>query len=339
MALHTSRNVRRRRGVILLVVLAMLTLMAIVGLTFVLYSESASESARINRDAEDAPSQTDLSPQQLLDYFLGQLLYDAADDPNGVYSALRGHGLLRGEYGLNYDFGPGGVIALGNNSVPYNGVGRLHGASVFAADAAAPPEAKDDYNLVNYTYFPGDGFLRDPERPGVRSDPSAARQPFWGGFNAPYTYSDLNTMPLAAVKADGTVLLPSYHRPWAGFGPLDPANPNWTDAAKPWLKYLVLRPRPADNPPLNGRPGFPLPADPGGDVKNLLDAPGGNDSIWLDLNYPILTARDGRRFKPLFAPLIVDLDGRVNVNVHGNMRGAKRRPGLEPGLGTVGGGP
>ncbi|HVS40432.1 MAG TPA: hypothetical protein VMS17_33045 [Gemmataceae bacterium] len=323
MTKHPPSRGLRRRAVVLLIVLVMLTLFAVAGLTFVLYAESASESARFNRDAESlATAGPDVPPGVLLDYFLNQLLYDTTDDGVGAYSALRGHSLLRGMYGLDYDFDPNGVAVLGNNSVPYNGTGRLHLPSVFAADAAAPAAAQDDYNLVNYTYFPADGFLRDPERPGVRSDLSAPRKPFWGAFNAPYTYPDLNNMFLAAVKADGTVLLPSFHRPWAGFGPLDPANPNWTDATTPWLKYMVLRPRPADNPPINGRPGFPLPADPGGDVKNLLDAPGGNDSIWLDLNFPVMTAADGRKFKVLFAPLIVDLDGRVNVNFHGDMRGA-----------------
>jgi len=32
----------------------------------------------------------------------------------------------------------------------------------------------------------------------------------------------------------------------------------------------------------------------------------------------VKTTRGGTKFKPLFAFLVVDLDGRVNVNVHGN---------------------
>src|SRR5262249_6352705 len=46
-----------------------------------------------------------------------------------------------------------------------------------------------------------------------------------------------------------------------------------------------------------------------------------NDSFWMDLGFPVLVAPDGRHFKPLFAALVIDLDNRVNVNVHGNVQG------------------
>jgi hypothetical protein len=294
-----------RPGVILLVVLALLTLFALVGLSFVLYAGTEAASARLFREAQSG-DRPDLPPELLLGYFLGQLLYDVPDDAAGVASALRGHSLARLLYGYNDQ---------GSNTLPFNGTGRLH--------APSPFPGIDDYNVVNYTYYPSDGFLRDPERLGWRTDLTQPRGPFTGGFNASYTYPDLNNLFLAAVKADGTLLLPSFHRSWTGFGSLDPNNPHWYDATKPWLKYLVLRPRPADM-----GPGFPAPEDTGGDVKNLQAAPGGNDSIWIDLGFPVLQAPGGRRYKPLFAPLILDLDNRVNVNVHGNVQGrdAQGRP-------------
>jgi hypothetical protein len=332
---------------ILLVVLSMLTLLALLGVSFVLYATSTRHSARLAVEAQQQ-RRPDIDPERLLSYFLGQLLFDVSDDEQGVYSALRGHSLGRDMLGLNYHVqsdgsigrnGQGQIVDLaGNvlNEVPFNGMGRLR----FDPRLPFPlvpddSRIKDDSTLVNFMYFPADNFLRDPERKGwrpglpARGDPDN-RKPYAGGFNAPYTYPDLNHVYLAAVKADGRVLLPSFHRPWAGFGALGPSNWRWTSDIDPtlsagnplhnipqaWLKYQVMRPRPIDM-----GPGFPLPEDDGGDIKNLIGAPGGNDSIWIDLGYPVLRAADGRKYKPLFAPLIVDLDGRVNLNVHGNLRG------------------
>src|SRR5262249_16062391 len=147
----------------------------------------------------------------------------------------------------------------------------------------------DDYKYVNYMYFKNDGFVRDPERyysGGSRTSPTDTLGNYVG-FNPSYTYPDLNCMFLGAVKADGTILARSYHREWAGFGPIDGTNPNWTDTTNQKLKYLVLRPRPVDQllsgetwDPANPN-YFPLPGV-GGDVNNLGTA-AGNDSFWMDL--------------------------------------------------------
>jgi len=330
-----------RRGVILMVVLILLTLFAIVGLSFALYADAEAKSAQINREAEVA-KQPDVEPEMLLSFFLGQLVYDQ-DNVTGVYSAMRGHSFARSMYGYNDT--PGSI-----NALAFNGTGRLRNPN--------PTLGVDDYNLVNYMSFLNsslltkDTFIRDPERFGNRPNPLAAYDPVanagpYFGFNAPYTYPDLNNMYLAAVKADGTVLLPSFHRPWNGppgmpFGSLDPTNPNWytLSSANASLKYLVMRPRAADHflanevwDPATGSPYntvtmthrsdfFPTTEDAGGDVKNMIGAPGGNDSIWMDLGAPVIISPDGRKFKALFAPLIVDLDNRVNLLVHGNIKGA-----------------
>ncbi|QDU58268.1 hypothetical protein Pan181_45010 [Aeoliella mucimassa] len=52
------------------------------------------------------------------------------------------------------------------------------------------------------------------------------------------------------------------------------------------------------------------------DVDN--DNDGIADSIWVDLGDPVKETEDGRLFKPLYAFLVVDLDNRLNMNVHGS---------------------
>ena len=59
-------------------------------------------------------------------------------------------------------------LALTSNVVPFNGIGRLHYTNTQAG--------ADDYTLVNYTFFSGDGSSRDPEATiGYARDPRPLR--------------------------------------------------------------------------------------------------------------------------------------------------------------------
>ena len=49
------------------------------------------------------------------------------------------------------------------------------------------------------------------------------------------------------------------------------------------------------------------------------DGDGVPDSVWVDLGMPVRSTTDGRLYKPLFAILCVDLDGRMNLNAHGSL--------------------
>ena len=44
------------------------------------------------------------------------------------------------------------------------------------------------------------------------------------------------------------------------------------------------------------------------------DGDGIDDSIWIDIGLPVQTDIDGRRYKPLVAYQVVDMDGKLNVN-------------------------
>ena len=73
----------------------------------------------------------------------------------------------------------------------------------------------------------------------------------------------------------------------------------------------------ADHPAFTGsNPNF-NPINGPFDVDN--DGDGIRESVWIDVGFPVQTAADGRSYKPLAAILCIDLDGRLNVNAHGNI--------------------
>src|SRR5260370_19646094 len=200
----------RRRGVILMVVLILLTLFAIVGLSFALSASSEAQVAQLIREAEVQP-RPDAEPELLASFFLGQLIYDT-DDVTGVFSALRGHSLARSMYGAYYrrqDSPPWQATDADiPNTVPFNGIGRLHTHQATATGdplAFMNPFNIDDSHLINYMYYPDDlqptnpngpslklqPFLRDPERitpppaqpgslPPWRTDPTQVPGPYVG---------------------------------------------------------------------------------------------------------------------------------------------------------------
>ncbi len=335
-----GQNLANRRALVLLIVVTMLSIFSIVAVSFVFYAQSEATAARYSRQANAEPVPT-LEPEQAFSYFLSQLIYGPPDNTVGWQSAMRGHSLSTNMYGM-----PDPTKRLAPLTLPYNGVGRLsYNDSKYG---------EDNQKLVNYAYAvldpaTGTGFFRDPGYIGTRAKASEAKGAFYGGINPPYTYPDLNNMFLAVVNGSGEVLIPSFHRSWTGIGSLAPPaiNPNWNTtltnpADLPKLMAMSLRPLPAYHQK-DGK-SFPPPGL-GGDVDNLPNAksyvvlPNGkkqvanNDSIWLDLGYPVLIGPDGRKYKPLFAPLIIDLDSRINLNVHGNIRGTNQTHEANQGLG------
>lgn len=310
-----------RRGVILLIVISLLTLFAVVGIAFVYYANAKADAARIYRETmQQALAQgPDESPENLLSEFMRQFIFDVEDTKTD--SVLRGHSLARTMYGYKAYTAP----APNPNVYAYSGTGRLHHTQVppsFVKDGMGNLE--DEYNLVNYVQFSSDTSVHHPERVGWTPQPNPGSPLFAGGFNASYTYPDVNNMFLGAYKSDGTLLFQSYHRAATG-ADLNPITSNFLyNTAFPGMKYKSLRYRSAEM-----GPSFPLPQLGTstsasntfyGDVNNV--GLGFNDSVWVDIGYAAGTLPDGRKYKPLFAAFVTDLDNKLNINVHGNIRGS-----------------
>lgn len=162
-----------------------------------------------------------------------------------------------------------------------------------------------------------------------------------GGSDEGYDAADYQNLFLSMVKpwaASSRDIIPSFHRPelinyWL-HQPSAAPGAYWAD--DDFKRLVSLR---AVEPNFDGsNPNFNAVSGPW-DVDN--DGDGVPDSVWIDLGFPVQTARTGRSYKPLFAVLCVDLDGRLNVNAHGNPTGSyPHRPSPIPvAVGTTAGFP
>lgn len=147
-----------------------------------------------------------------------------------------------------------------------------------------------------------------------------------GGADEDYDAPDYQNEFMAMMivdKATGTyVVKPSFHDPalinyWENRIATDTdlqtaatMNPEYIRDLK---RKMSFRPFSEDHP---GFPSLPDPVNGPWEVDN--DGNGREDSVWIDLGSRVQTDASGRQFKPMYAILCVDLDGRINLNAHGS---------------------
>ena len=125
--------------------------------------------------------------------------------------------------------------------------------------------------------------------------------------------------------------------PGAGWGPMIPATGTPSTQLPIGLvlrelrRRIIFRPLPEDHPGFASADSLPAAtagANPGFTLAGFGGAPGSfanrwdvdntgdgvPESIWLDPLFPVKRTKDGRLYKTLIAPHIIDLDGRVNLN-------------------------
>lgn len=183
-----------------------------------------------------------------------------------------------------------------------------------------------------------------------------------------YDAADLENWFLALQSADGSITLPSFHRP--GIIEYDQSrmgsDPSWYLKNNDWNNMIYssptrnpyvsaakfLRPRAFDgndgtafpdlvpdlrqiykgapNPTYGQIGSFDTtsstfnPAIPdtwnftaGYDVDN--DGDGYEESVWMDLGFPVQTDANGKKYKPLYSFLVLGLNGRLPLNTAGNL--------------------
>lgn len=297
--------------------------------------------------------------------FLEQLLFPIPDiDPNSStepitsMSALRGYEMARMVWGFN-------AADPANNCVAYNGLGLFHETISLPGGATIPRRDVINWSWQFDRTTPANSRIIDPEHSSLnpRTDPTAAipAANVFVGKNANYTYPDRNNAYVAVTDPNtGRVIVPSFLRPSlfnataqpnAGLrlappqsvvGATVPIHNGIASATDDdWLnlsgRYKILRPRPFDHTfdSGDGRGSvtdfpYPPPNPDGtvtGDVQNLRWAGGQqkNDSVWLYTGAQPFQWRN-RWVVPLVAPIILPLDGRLNLNVAGNLLNAVNDP-------------
>lgn len=186
--------------------------------------------------------------------------------------------------------------------------------------------------LVNYWVNICQGIIDDPTY-NVIIDPTTA--------NGANKRAQLMLQPLTINPSTGTFVVPTDDNGTAIPAPLrqrlyqimhgcifrplhsDHGNftgSNQTFASSGWfvtLQALGYQPQPAHQPTGYNTPGGNLgPVAPAYDIDN--DNDGINEAVWVDVGLPVMTNAMGKRYKRLVAYTIKDLDGRINLNAHGN---------------------
>lgn len=146
-------------------------------------------------------------------------------------------------------------------------------------------------------------------------------------MNPDYTAPDMRNLFLAwyDINNNGEIdnIIPSFHRPQL----ITAQNPSDWDE----LRKLVLRPLPVDHPNFSGsNPALDLSTYSTNVFNNIRtafesgpldvdnDNDGNADGVWLNIGLDPITVGN-KQYLPLVSFLVRDLDGRLNVNTHGNL--------------------
>ncbi len=307
---YRRNNLQSRRGMILLVVMAVLSFFAVMGMTFILMTGKNRDSAETAQLAAQNSKTAGNSPQDLLEEGIMQVLVGppGATDTERQSSALYDCDIIGDMYGavdsgfdtVSASFSAnkmtpvsaeyaGRVVTIADG--PYKGQSTIilnsRGAIMPFASGIGGTEAIPSCTCVinKSRPFQGDAANYDAADLTGNTSNSFMSLRYTGGANG--------------IKV-GRVVMPSYYRG-------ETTRPGLTaNELGGTAVYQALTSNSIKNAASNNASPW--------DVDN--DGDGDNDSVWMDLGLPPRPMPDGTLVVPLYAILVEDMDGRINVNAH-----------------------
>lgn len=330
---------QRVGGAVIIMVVSLMTTLVVLGLFF--YNWTNQE--RINAEYFAAKDPFELDPDPIFDFGLQQVL--VSTDPSLENSALYGNRWSI----LAHIMGPINGDGSPMNAHPYSGQGitvDVNGNTSFDLDYNGDGTADRNQGnfILNFSPLANSGNdLLD-----VSTSIGGTNNNLMFNPAAGYTYGDINSLFLAHDYVDpvsgALIIKPSFALP--GYFPnLRTGNGYTGSGFSNWYRTgnanQVLRP----HDDLSDRYQTSQQTAQSGDRNRIIepfpftvgnlgiwsgsgldydwdfdaDADGITDSILMDLDHPLMTFKGGRQVVPTYSFKIVDLDGLLNLNAHGNM--------------------
>ena len=298
-----------RRGVLLLVVLSVLTLFLMLGAAYVAVASRARKASRAFANNVVAATAAGVSEVRLLDEaFLAVARGTTALKKSGTGAAVDyiGTGANSGEDLLGDKYGTStakGRVTAATKVAASSAILQL---TCTATSGSIPANVSDYAGRVVTLVLPG---LNASTRIlGASGTPGAPTLTIPGGPTvAGEMLSDTRIAAAIAKATSPAVTAPTIiinGREFDDSGTNEPYD--GFDAANPLLARLATGTTPAAAVMYSGTT---LNADNDGD--------GAPDSAFTDIGLPPIIDASGRAIYPEAAVLVVDLDGRLNVNAHG----------------------
>ncbi len=306
---------RSRSGMILLVVMSVLALFAVMGMTFILFTGRNRESAEAALKYAPEAKTTGNSPQELLEEGIMQVIAGRSTD-NTVSPIQSSLSLLGDMYGTGTPTKGNGVFsknaATGLITFPATDT-KLSGRVVTITSGKLKGNSTTIIKVKdgNAYCLP---FHLDPALDANACDYIVNQRPFQNQYDYDAVNAESNEnkfMSLRYAGGDtkckapvGRIVIPSYYRPGDSARPGCTGNENelggkdlYPDLGTGAVTNAVTK----DDSPW--------------DIDN--DGDGDKDSVWMDLGLAPRAMPDGTMVVPMYAILTEDLDGRINVNAHG----------------------